>query len=69
MRKSELLARIAELPEDAEITFAVFEETKSGDYVFRLHNLSANIERDPADVIVLTSSPIKVAAASELSKI
>ncbi len=66
MTKSELLAKIAELPDDAEIRFVLFDDNK---YDWRLIQLNAQSRNDPANIFGLVTSPIRRKDIKEFSTI
>lgn len=65
MTKSELLSKIAELPDDAEIRFALFSDH---DYQWRLLQLNAQAPNDPANFVGLVTTPFKITKDGELAK-
>ncbi len=67
MTKAELIERMKDLPDDAQITFALFIEHRTRGYVWQLLNTSAQLDRDPADTIGLTTTPFFYDTIRELS--
>lgn len=64
MTKSQLLAKIAELPEDAQICFALFDDKS---YQWRLLQLNAQFSNDPANIIGLVTTPFRKDSLKELA--
>jgi hypothetical protein len=69
MTKAELIERMKDLPDDAQITFALFVENRRGVYDWQLLNVNAQFRTDPADTIGLTTCPFHYGKITELSRI
>ena len=55
MNKKELLLKLKELPDDANVVFAIFEEQKGKGWVCRELQPAIQRDTDPPDVLILLS--------------
>ncbi len=62
MLKSEVIERIKDLPDDAEIVFALFTHTVLRGYHWRLLNQTIHRDGDPTNVISLSGDHTGISA-------